>query len=224
MRVRCLYARSGCTRVRRRPGERHLPECIRPRHTGPTSGFMVWGAISYNSRSHMVFLQGKVNCARYIAHVNPVLLPFLQQEGDVHFQQDNECPHTAAATQRALRGVQELSWPARAQISRQLNTHGTWWSGNLLFLQSLSQPLPNCDNRCKMLGTIYCRVTRVTTRPDSCGTVPIIYLNSHVPKVFLNVPHNPTLFEIYNFYKFVLHEKEILQGAKSNKKSFKFTN
>ena len=47
-------------------------------HTGSTSGFMVWGVISYNSWSHLVFLQGKVNSACYIALVvNPVLLPFL---------------------------------------------------------------------------------------------------------------------------------------------------
>ena len=37
-----------------------------PRHTGPTSGFMVCGAVSYNSRSHLVFLPGKVNSFRYI--------------------------------------------------------------------------------------------------------------------------------------------------------------
>ena len=35
-----------------------------------------------------------------------VLLPFLRQEGDVLFQQDNAHPHTAAGTQRALRAVQ----------------------------------------------------------------------------------------------------------------------
>ena len=64
------------------------------------------GGISYNSRSHLVFLQDKVNIARYIAQVvNPMLLPFLRQKGDVHFQQDNASPHTAAAMQRALRGV-----------------------------------------------------------------------------------------------------------------------
>ena len=45
------------------------------------------------------------------------------------------------------------------KISRQLNMYGTWWSGNLLFLQSLPQPLPNCDNGCKMLRIIYCRMT-----------------------------------------------------------------
>ena len=65
----------------------------------------------------------------------------------------------------------------------------------------------------------------VPTRPDSCGTVPIIHLKSRGPEVSLNIPHNPTLFEMYKLYKFVLHEKEILQAAKSNKKySFKFTN
>ena len=54
-------------------------------YTGHTSGFMVWGAISYNSWSYFVFLQGKVNCARYIAQVVNPVLSFLRQEGDVLF-------------------------------------------------------------------------------------------------------------------------------------------
>ena len=62
----------------------------------------------------LVLLQGKVNSVHYIAQVvNSVLLPFLQQEGDVLFQQNNPRPHTAAATQCALRGVQQLPWPTR---------------------------------------------------------------------------------------------------------------
>ena len=106
----CLYESDGRTRVRlrRRRGERHLPECIRPRHTDPTAGFMMWGAISCNSRSYLVFLQGKSKQV-----VNPVLLPFLRQE-DVLFLQDNARPHTTAPTQRALRGVQQLTWPERS--------------------------------------------------------------------------------------------------------------
>ena len=64
------------------------------------------GVISYNSRSHLVFLKGKINSASYIAQVNPVLLPFLRQEGDVFFQQDNARPHTAAVVQRVPCGVQ----------------------------------------------------------------------------------------------------------------------
>ena len=52
----------------------------------PTSGLMVRGAISYNLRSHLVFLQGKVNSAPYIAQVvNPMLLSFFKQEADVLF-------------------------------------------------------------------------------------------------------------------------------------------
>ena len=43
----CLYASDGRTRVRRRPSDRHLPESIRTRHKGPTSGFMVPRAVSY---------------------------------------------------------------------------------------------------------------------------------------------------------------------------------
>ena len=62
-----------------------------------------------------MFLQGKADSALYIAHiVNPVLQPFIRQEGDVLFQQDNARPHTAAATQRALRCIQQLPWPARS--------------------------------------------------------------------------------------------------------------
>ena len=56
-----------------------------------------------------MFLQGKVNSARYTAQVvNPVLLSFHRQEDDLLFHRDNTHPHTAAATQRALRGVQQL--------------------------------------------------------------------------------------------------------------------
>ena len=38
------------------------------------------------------------------------------------------------------------------QVSRQLNTYGTLWSGNLVFLKSLPQPSQNWDNRCSSLG------------------------------------------------------------------------
>ena len=50
-----------------------------------------------------MYIQDKVNSARYVAQVvNPVLLPFLRREDDVLFQQDNARPHTDAETQRAL--------------------------------------------------------------------------------------------------------------------------
>ena len=40
----CLNASDRRTRAGRTLGERNFPECIRSRHTGPTSGFMVWEA------------------------------------------------------------------------------------------------------------------------------------------------------------------------------------
>ena len=75
-------------------------------HDTQASPRALWygGAINYIPWSDLVFLQGKVNSAPYITQaVNPVLLPFLRQESDVHFQQDNVRPHTAAAAQRRLR-------------------------------------------------------------------------------------------------------------------------
>ena len=61
------------------------------------------GGPSVRNRGHIWCLYRVKNSARHIAQVvNLVLLPFLRQEGDVLFQQNNVRPHTAAATQRAL--------------------------------------------------------------------------------------------------------------------------
>ena len=119
-----------------------------------------------------MFLQDKVNNARYITTaVNSVLLPFIWQGVDVIFQQNNARPHTAAATQRALRGVQ-LPWPA---WTPDLSPIERVWDmmKRELFLQSLPKPLPNCDNGCKMLGKIYRRI--------KSGTYMNICLREYTP-------------------------------------------
>ncbi|GBM76207.1 Transposable element Tc1 transposase [Araneus ventricosus] len=92
--------------VRRRPGERLQPACLRPRYTGPTSGVMVWGAISYDSRSTLVVIPRTLTANLYVR----LVIPF---KGGV-FQQDNACPHTAVVTQHALQSVNMLPWPARS--------------------------------------------------------------------------------------------------------------
>ena len=123
-------------------------------------------AISYNSWSGLVFLQGKVNSSRYVSQVDKlILLPFLQEEGYVLFQQDNARPHTAAL--HVLRAVQQ-PWPAWSPDLSPIEHVWDRWCGNLLDLQSLLQPLPNCENRCKMLGTIYRRMTFGTLWPFAC--------------------------------------------------------
>ena len=85
------------------------------------------GGPSVTTHGHiLVFLQGKINSARYIAQVvSFVLLSFLRQEGGVLLQQNNARPYTASATKLTLRGVQQLPDQQDPQISRQLNMYGT---------------------------------------------------------------------------------------------------
>ena len=117
------------------------------------------GGPSYNLQSHLVSLQGKVNSAYYIALVvNPVLLPFLRQEDDVLFQQDNAHPHMVAVMQRALRGVQQLLWPKRSPNLLPVERVWNMMKRELTLSPSLPQPLPNCEKGCKILGTIYRRM------------------------------------------------------------------
>ena len=71
-----------------------------PPHASWCRGHQLQVAVTF------VFLQCKVNSVRHIAQVvNPVLLPYIRQEVDVIFQQDNALPHTSVATQPAVRGV-----------------------------------------------------------------------------------------------------------------------
>lgn len=111
----CLGASDGRIRVRRRTGERLHPSCIRQRHTAPTPGLLVWGAISYHSRTQLVFVSGTLNSTWYIHNIiQPVVVPFVTSVNNGVFQHDNARPHTTRATQHALRGVRQLPWPARS--------------------------------------------------------------------------------------------------------------
>ena len=143
-----LYSSDRRTCVRCRSSERserHLLKCICRRHTGSTSGFMVWRTINYNSQSHLVFLQGKVNRLLILCQCHffdRKVMWFFSRTTYVHirllccnvlFMVYNNCP-----------GQQD------PQISCQLNTYGKQWSRNLLFLQSLLY----CDT-CVHLVWIY---------------------------------------------------------------------
>ncbi|GBN34178.1 hypothetical protein AVEN_265569-1 [Araneus ventricosus] len=131
----CLDASDGRVLVRRRPGERLQPTCLRPRYTGPTSGGMVWGAISYDSRSTLMVIPRTLTGNLYVTLViKPVVLPFMSSIQGGVFQQDNARPHTAVVTQHALHSVDMLPWPSRSPdlspieyvldiIGRQLQRH-----------------------------------------------------------------------------------------------------
>ncbi|GBM08727.1 Microtubule-actin cross-linking factor 1, isoforms 1/2/3/5 [Araneus ventricosus] len=76
---------------------------------------MVWGAISYDSRSTLVVIPNTLNANLYVSLViQPVVLPFMSSIQGGIFQQDNARPHTAAVSQHALQGVDILPWPARS--------------------------------------------------------------------------------------------------------------
>ena len=116
--------------------------------TGPTSGFMTCRAISYNSRPHLVILQGKVNIARLLPQVvYPVILSFLRQE-HVLFQHDSGCCDVTCSSWCTTTALASKIPRSLANLTR------LGYDGNLLFLQSLPQPLPNCNNGCKVLGTV----------------------------------------------------------------------
>ncbi|GBO27414.1 hypothetical protein AVEN_15899-1 [Araneus ventricosus] len=80
----CLGASDGRVLVRRKPGERLQPTCLRPRHTKSTPGVMVWGAISYDSRRTLVVIPRTLTANLDVSLViQPVVLPFMNsiQEG-----------------------------------------------------------------------------------------------------------------------------------------------
>ncbi|GFS73835.1 transposable element Tcb2 transposase [Trichonephila clavipes] len=82
-------------RVWRPRGERLNPAFALQRHTSPTVGVMVWGAIAYNTRPPLVLIRGTMTAQRS------------------HFQQDNGRPHTTRVSQDCLHTITTLPWPAR---------------------------------------------------------------------------------------------------------------
>ncbi|GFX75951.1 HTH_Tnp_Tc3_2 domain-containing protein [Trichonephila clavipes] len=108
------------TRVWRRTGQRSDPAFIVERHTAISQGVTVWGAISWDTRSSLVVLQGTLTARRYVDDtLTPIVLPMLSSRPGAIYQQDNARPHTARLSQQCLQGYDVLPWPARSQIFRQ---------------------------------------------------------------------------------------------------------
>ncbi|GFW17643.1 transposable element Tcb2 transposase [Trichonephila clavipes] len=102
------------TRVWRRTGQRSDPAFIVERHTAISQGVTVWGAISWDTRSSLVVLQGTLTARRYVDDIlTPIVLPMLSSRPGAIYQQDNARPHTARLSQQCLQGYDVLPWPAR---------------------------------------------------------------------------------------------------------------
>ncbi|GFU77940.1 transposable element Tc1 transposase [Trichonephila clavipes] len=101
------------TRVWRRTGQRSDPAFIVERHTAISQGVTVWGAISWDTRSSLVVLQGTLTARRYVDDIlTPIVLMLSIRPGAI-YQQDNARPHTARLSQQCLQGYDVLPWPAR---------------------------------------------------------------------------------------------------------------
>ncbi|GFU68061.1 transposable element Tcb2 transposase [Trichonephila clavipes] len=89
----CCTDHDGHIRVRRYAGERYLPECVIERHSGLTSGGMVWGVILYHRRSTLLRIEG---------------IPRAM------FQQDNAPPNVRKTVRDfcSAQYMQLLPWPA----------------------------------------------------------------------------------------------------------------
>ena len=102
-------------RVWRRQGQRSQSAFVLHRHTAITPGVMVWGAISYDSRSPLVILRTTLTAQRYVDEIlRPFALPFMARHSGAIFQQDNATPHTARISVDCLRAVDTVPWPARS--------------------------------------------------------------------------------------------------------------
>ncbi|GFX99086.1 transposable element Tcb2 transposase [Trichonephila clavipes] len=85
------------------------------RHTAPTAGVMVWGAIAYNTRSPLVLICGTIIAQQYVHDIlQPHVLPLMQRLSEAIFQQNNARPHTERVSQDCLCTVTTLPWPARS--------------------------------------------------------------------------------------------------------------
>ncbi|GFX69066.1 HTH_Tnp_Tc3_2 domain-containing protein [Trichonephila clavipes] len=118
------------TRVWRRSGQRSDPAFIVERHTAISQGVTVWGAISWDTRSSLVVLQGTLTARRYVDDIlTPIMLPMLSSRPGAIYQQDNVRPHTARLSQQCLQGYDVLPWPARSPDLSPIE-HATRWEGN----------------------------------------------------------------------------------------------
>ena len=79
---------------------------------------MVWGGISLNNKTDLIFIQGNLTAERYVeAVVQNDILPFAHEIGpDFVLMQNGARTHTSRVTIRFLEGsgIQVMDWPPRS--------------------------------------------------------------------------------------------------------------
>ncbi|GFX09818.1 transposable element Tc1 transposase [Trichonephila clavipes] len=103
--------------VWRRLVQRADPAFPTARHTSLQSEVMVWGAISFDSRTPLGVIRGTLTAQRYVDDILRncfATVSFTERVLWSYFQQDNARPHTARVTMNCLKACQTLPWPARS--------------------------------------------------------------------------------------------------------------
>lgn len=116
------FQTSGCSsivRVRRRPNEVMLPSCLAPTFQSGRSSFSVWGGISYNRRSPLVFLkEGERKSASFIDQVyDPVLKDFYNSYTNSPILMEDNAPiHTSKLSRNWKENAKFvcLDWPPQS--------------------------------------------------------------------------------------------------------------
>ncbi|GFT16096.1 transposable element Tc1 transposase [Trichonephila clavipes] len=82
---------------------------------GSQPGVMVWGAISFHSRTLLVLIRGTFTVQWYVDNfLRTVLLPFLLQYPGHILKQDRARPHIGHVAMNCLAACQTLLWSARS--------------------------------------------------------------------------------------------------------------
>ncbi|GFY31674.1 transposable element Tcb2 transposase [Trichonephila clavipes] len=110
-----LSSNDNRVRVWRPHGERFNATFALQRHTTPTAGVMVMGAIVYDTRPSLILIHDTLAAQWYFHDIRqPHVLPLLVGLSGAIFQQDNAQSHTKRMSQVCLRHTTTFPWPSRS--------------------------------------------------------------------------------------------------------------
>ena len=108
-------SKHGMQVVRRPPGTRYEEKFTKEVNRSGRVKVMVWGGITYEGLTDLVFINGNLNRHNYLQQVlEKKVKPILQRNPDMIYQQDGAAPHRALIVQDWFRenNFNKLEWPA----------------------------------------------------------------------------------------------------------------